>query len=66
MRTVAYMLVVINLSAYVMGDMELLLMTVGIWSLIWVSIIFLLTEIMRVTMYGPGNTPPQLNLVTGR
>ena len=66
MRTVAYMLVVINISAFIMGDMETLLMTVGVESLVWVAVIHLLTEVMRVTMYGPGRTPPQLNLVTGR
>ena len=66
MRTVCYMLVVINFSAFIMNDMETLLLTVGLESLVWVSVIHLLTEVMRVTMYGIGNTPPQLRLVTGR
>ena len=57
LRLISFAFISVHIVQYLVGDMEILLLTVATQSVLWMAIIFLLTEVMLVMTYGPKKQP---------
>ena len=52
-RLISFAFITVNISRFLFGNIEVLLLTVVAQSLVWMAVIYLLTEIIIVLTYGP-------------
>ena len=56
-RLISFAFITVNISRFLFGNIEVLLLTVVAQSLVWMAVIYLLTEIIIVLTYGPYREP---------
>ena len=61
-RLISFAFITVNISRFLFGNIEVLLLTVVAQSLVWMAVIYLLTEIIIVLTYGPYREPENASL----
>ena len=56
-RMISFAFITVNISRFLFDDMEVLLLTVVAQSLVWMAVIYIITEIILVLTYGPYREP---------